>query len=331
MKESSFKTHAYQFEMATAIRVTGEDAFSFLQSQFSNDLSSLLKDSSAWVYGLWLNAKGRVLADSQVLQGEDEAYYLFSEGSPSANLLEHLTSHIIADAVELESLSVAGSLIVDSEGARAIIQTLALIDPVGVAADSDNKRIIPYVDAEKGVFIYPSSDSLDGACVICCTDPSLYAKAIDCTKQRETLWLSKNARHLHRIATGFPLIPKEIGPNDLAAEGGLVPHAVSLNKGCFLGQEVVARLHHLGKAQRQLYVLTLEGSVLEILEHLPFTIVGSDRVLGEIRSLYRDEKEDNRFYAVALIKERYREQLTVGSSVGSATLKSICLFNTVSP
>ena len=339
MKESRFKNHAYSFEMATAVRVTGEDAFDFLQSQFSNDLSNLLTDASATVYGLWLNAKGRVLADSLVLKGEEDAYYLFSESSPASNLLEHLSSHIIADAVELESLTAVGSLIVGSEGMMEIMQSLAIIDEVDLAGslgsvssdkDAEINWAIPFIAADQGFFIYPLPDSLAGAYVCCFTDPLSYEKAIDCTKQRAGHWLSENARHLHRIASGFPLIPKEIGPNDLAAEGGLVPRAVSLNKGCFLGQEVVARLYHLGKAQRQLYVLRLEGSVEDLLEHLPYTIVCSDRSLGEIRSFYADESAANRFYAVALIKERYRDQLTTGTEIGKACLKSICSFEAFS-
>ena len=271
-----------------------------------------------------------------MLKGEEDAYYLFSESSPASNLLKHLSSHIIADAVELESLTAVGSLIVGSDGMMKIMQSLAIIDEVdsvgSVSSDMDAEInwAIPLIAADQGFFIYPLPDSLAGAYVCCFTDPLSYEKAIDCTKKRAEPWLSENARHLHRIASGFPLIPKEIGPNDLAAEGGLVPRAVSLNKGCFLGQEVVARLYHLGKAQRQLYVLRLEGSVEDFLEHLPYTIVCSDRALGEIRSFYADESATNRFYAVALIKERYRDQLTTGTEIGKACLKSICSFEAFS-
>lgn len=326
MKESSFEHRAYQFEMATAVRVTGEDAFNFLQSQFSNDLSILLKDSSTIVYGLWLNAKGRVLADSWVLKVGDEAYYLFSESSPSATLLAHLDAHIIADSVELEALPAVGSLILDFALARKIMQSLALIGGL----DADVKQSIPYLNAGKGVFIYPLHNSIDGPCVLSFTDASLFERAVDCAKQSSVLWLSENARHLHRITARFPLIPKEIGPDDLAAEGGLVPRAVSLTKGCFLGQEVVARLHHLGKVQRQLYVITLVGSAQGIVDHLPFEIICSNRLLGEIRSLYRDESVADRYYAVALIKERSVSALVTGTTIGAASLQSICPFENFS-
>ena len=93
---------------------------------------------------------------------------------------------------------------------------------------------------------------------------------------------------------------------------------------------MVARLYHLGKAQRQLYVLRLEGSVEDLLEHLPYKIVCSGRALGEIRSFYADESMANRFYAVALIKERNRDQLTTGIEIGRACLKSICSFEAFS-
>lgn len=54
-----------------------------------------------------------------------------------------------------------------------------------------------------------------------------------------------------RRLTGLPSIPLDFGEGDLPQEAGLEGYAVSFNKGCYLGQEVMARLHAMGQVRRQ--------------------------------------------------------------------------------
>ena len=66
-KENSSLRQFYSGKNAAVLRVTGEDAANFLQGQFTNDLRGLTTGGA--VYGLWLNQKGKVLADSFVIAG----------------------------------------------------------------------------------------------------------------------------------------------------------------------------------------------------------------------------------------------------------------------
>ena len=76
-----------------------------------------------------------------------------------------------------------------------------------------------------------------------------------------------------RIEAGTPRFGHEIDDRVLPAEAGLVERAVSFTKGCYPGQEPIARLHYRGKANRRLRTLRLEGE-----EMLP---LGAEVVLGE--------------------------------------------------
>jgi tRNA-modifying protein YgfZ len=62
-----------------------------------------------------------------------------------------------------------------------------------------------------------------------------------------------------RIEAGTPAWSKEIDDRVLPAEAGLVERAVSLTKGCYPGQEPIARLHYRGHANRRLWVLRIEA------------------------------------------------------------------------
>jgi tRNA-modifying protein YgfZ len=74
--------------------------------------------------------------------------------------------------------------------------------------------------------------------------------------------LDEAALEERRIRAGTPRFGREIDDRVLPAEAGLVERAVSLTKGCYPGQEPIARLHHRGHANRGLRVLGIEGTEL---------------------------------------------------------------------
>src|SRR5665213_485193 len=90
----------FPFRPAALLRVTGPDARNFLQGQFTNDLSKIGPDGS--VYGLWLDRKGKVVADGHVIPSAEGAEFFISSLSSPASVIEgHLGSHIIADDVAI--------------------------------------------------------------------------------------------------------------------------------------------------------------------------------------------------------------------------------------
>lgn len=72
--------------------------------------------------------------------------------------------------------------------------------------------------------------------------------------------VSAEELELLRIRAGTPAWGKEIDDRVLPAEAGLTERAVSFTKGCYPGQEPIARLHYRGRANRGLRVLELEGA-----------------------------------------------------------------------
>ena len=90
---------------------------------------------------------------------------------------------------------------------------------------------------------------------------------------------------LMRIRAGTPRLGRELDDRVLPAEAGLTATHVSFTKGCYPGQEPVARLHHRGKANRRLRVLAIQGA-----EPVPYDaeIKHGDKVVGRVTSSVRD-------------------------------------------
>jgi folate-binding protein YgfZ len=83
-----------------------------------------------------------------------------------------------------------------------------------------------------------------------------------------------------RIEAGTPRYGREIDDRVLPAEAGLVERAVSMTKGCYPGQEPIARQHHRGKVNRRLRVLELDGAVEPETE-----IVLGEKPVGRVTSV----------------------------------------------
>ena len=83
-------------------------------------------------------------------------------------------------------------------------------------------------------------------------------EVIDSPVPAGTRVLDEEAAELLRIEAGTPAIGREIDDRVLPAEAGLVERAVSFTKGCYPGQEPVARLHHRGHVNRELRVIVID-------------------------------------------------------------------------
>ena len=120
--------------VAAVLRVSGEDAYAYLQSQFSGDLRPA-RDGAACVYGLWLTRKGRVAADSFVMR-DGATWWVVSYHAEAESLRDKVCENIIADDVEVEVVS-PDSMTDSGPGAESALDAGAQPEPaaaVGAAA-----------------------------------------------------------------------------------------------------------------------------------------------------------------------------------------------------
>lgn len=302
-------------QSVTLLRVFGEDAFGYLQSQVSADLRA---SGMAWArYTLWLDACGHVLADSFVLCEGAESFLLFSYAIPAARLREVVEANIIADDVEIEVIGEGWShwalwadaasceAGADAQSRRATANREQNGAPNAVAdtgvSDFVNKKehstdgeahadafaalpqavcsLLPeagrYAALSASGLLLGGAESEDKpAAASSLAAPLLFAgrnaggwnfdlllppqaaiPAAFASVFTETEWSLREAR---RIADGIAAIPADIGEGDLPQEGGDLAHAaVSTTKGCYLGQEVIARWQATGQARSGLFRVCL--------------------------------------------------------------------------
>ena len=269
----------YQYTPAAHFIVTEEDAADFLQSQFTNELRPFKVGQAT--YGLWLSVKGKVIADSVVICESAEQFRVISDRCAGELITGHIERHIIADDVEIEHVESGFGFELPAQA----VEALGLDCP------------------ERGRFIRFNEG------ILYCIQDTIYnmvmhkESAAKLAHKKLTdlgfIEFSASERGLARIDRGRSIVPEEIGAADMPGEGGLEHYAISFTKGCFLGQEVVARLHNVGKAQRGLFVVRGEGKIPD----LPLVLTNSEsKRVGELRTAYLDGET---WQGVAILKIRF--------------------------
>lgn len=252
----------FRWRPACWMRVTGDDAASFLQGQFTNDLRLL--SSAGAVYGLWLTLKGKILADSFVLRGgQPNEHWIGSYFSSAAVIRERLESHVIADDVVIEDMTAEW----------------AAVSIVGDAAEDWMK-----IPRTNDCLVFRGRRGPGGSveCVyrVAAGEPAEVKRTMEAARL-----LSDEEMTTLRVAAGIPAIPADAGPGDLPNEAGLETDAISYTKGCYLGQEVMARLKAMGQVRRRLVrVHGTEGQV----PPRPAPVFSGPRQVGEVRSAVAD-------------------------------------------
>ena len=253
----------YVYRPASNFLVKDEDAAEFIQSQFSNELRPF--DPGRCTYGLWLNAKGKVVGDSIVLCEEDATFRVLSDCTRGDHIAAHLQRHIISDEVVIEHCDQGYILELSVDGVKALDLKLPQAG---------------HFNRFEGGILVRSSDNRLRLVISSSSDRDIWVAKLTASGYNG---ISENNFYLLRIAAGIPLIPIEIGNADLPGEGQLENDAISFTKGCYLGQEVVARMYNTGKAHRRLFVL--EG--LGVPPKIPLNLYTSDgKMVGELRSAY---------------------------------------------
>lgn len=240
------------------ILVRGEDAARFLHGMLTNDVKGLRAGQGN--YAFMLNVQGHVLADLRILRLDAESFLLDCEPQSYEIVWQQLDRHIIADIVEMEDRrSALACLALEGPSAREIL---------GRAVGTD----IPELNAFEHVYredlqarlFHASWCGEEGYCILAAPDRAaelldsiLSLKARDRSIAAVTP-VGFEALEICRIEAGIPRYGIDITDKNLAQETGQM-QAISFNKGCYIGQEVVERIRSRGHVNRKLVQLLLEG------------------------------------------------------------------------
>ncbi len=223
---------------------------------------------------LLLTPKARVIAPLRILRRADDDFLLLTEPGLGEVVREHLSRFRFAARVEIER----------EEHEDHVFLGRDAEPPVGALAVPTRDYGVPAVEV------------------------------LDASPPEDADEIGGDELERLRIEAGTPLFGKEVDDRVLPAEAGLVERAVSLTKGCYPGQEPIARLHFRGHANRSLRVLALDGDVPPEQEA---EIRYEGKAVGRVTSAARS---NGGVVALAYVRVEVPDdaELEVGDTVGRA-------------
>lgn len=218
------------------IDCSGPDAAEFLQNLLSNDVKHLAADGAAW--NSFNTPKGRMLA-SMLIHRDLDGYGIVLSADIAAAIHKRLSMYLLRSKAKLNIANVA-LIGVCGAGTAAVLAAAGITAPGEAMRQSiaDGVRCVR-LPADNYVLITEADNA-----------PALWQRLRSSGAQAG----GSEAWHLAMIRAGLPLITastqEEFVPQMLNFEliGG-----VSFNKGCYPGQEIVARTQYLGKLKKRMY------------------------------------------------------------------------------
>ncbi|MCP4433349.1 MAG: folate-binding protein YgfZ [Gammaproteobacteria bacterium] len=286
------------------ILVNGEDAANFLQNQFSNDIN--LIDQNSFQLSSYSTPKGRMLGIFRVVKIEN-GYLLIMPGSILPKILQRLQMYVVqakvtlADAsayfarfaIQSEKISVIDNIVLPRE-ANKVFQSDSLISlHLGVVNQQSRYLILDLsVDEAKSIW-------------------QTFAKLLSISHFYS--W------RLSEIKAGIPVIYPENSEEFVAQMANLnFLNGINFKKGCYPGQEIVARMQYLGKLKRRMFLAELNTSDCPAAGD-NLVALASDNIDGSGKVVDAVTGQDNRCYClfIAQIKKAEDKLLRFSNSPGT--------------
>ena len=259
------------------IRVTGKDRVQFLHNMLSNDIKSLKPD--AGTHAALLSRKGKLISDMLVYR-RAEAVFLEMEPQRVGPISEALSRYIVTEDVGLEDVS----------GQDAIITVAGPLSPELMSGliGSSFAESLPFqskhgkIDELPLTVVSVRHGPGPGFDVYVAPDRAtdILQRLSELDRTGDTRLAGHRTMDTRRIEIGNPLFGLDMDDSHLLLEASLLS-AVSFNKGCYIGQEYVARLAHRGHLNRKLVGLKLMGTVVPTHDD---EIVAANRSIGKVTS-----------------------------------------------
>ena len=284
--------------------VTGPDAAEFLQGQVTNDVEEPAPGQGC--YAALLDPKAHILADMRILSAGPAELWLDTEPGALEAVLGHLRMYKIGRQVQ----------IADRTAERAILSLLGptsaelagRVAAVGIpSAEHDwvdaRVRDLPVriVATRAGVDLMTATEGAD----------TLRTALLEAGAHG----IGDDAAEVLRVELGIPRHGIDMGADNLPGEAGIVERAVSFTKGCYIGQEPVARMYHRGRPNRRLRGLKMSAPVSP-----GEPVISGDKEVGRLTTSITSPRLGPIALTILRREVEAGDRLVVGDQAVSATV-----------
>lgn len=245
----------FDFAFRSKFVLTGEHRVDFLHRIVSNDVKSLSPGQGT--YATLLNAQGRILVDLRIYADEDRLW-VDTDADLAEKAITSLKRYIIGDRVEIEPSDL---YTVSLQGPHSRKMLLDLLGGSLGSLEREMDHCTVDHEGQRGRVARLSSTGEEGYEVWLRSEAMVHFWRAAQDAGGPAITCGSEALESLRIEAGIPRYGQELAEDTLPLEAGLL-NALSFNKGCYIGQEIVERARSRGHVNWKLMGLRLEADAL---------------------------------------------------------------------
>lgn len=296
------KTYLCNLPELGLIKASGEEALTFLHGQFTNDLNQVSPSLSQ--LSSYCNAKGRLLAIFRIFKQEDDYYFILRRDVLEA-VLKKLTMFKLMAKVDLTDVSDEFVLFgIAGPDTDAILKENNISTPVNIdECIKENETTIIRTPSESTRLLFISNVE--------------DAKSIWKSFSEKITQTSPNLWDLHDIQSGIAQITAETSEAFIPQMVNLeLIGGVNFQKGCYPGQEIVARTHYLGKPNRRMYRIRINNGDCPQPSTNIYSVKDGEQPVGKIVSAHNSSNDSCDALAVLRTEKENDDELHLESLSG---------------
>ena len=276
------------------LTANGKETFSFLQTQTTNDALQL--EVGQGQASAVTDRQARLITNFSIHRIAENDAWLLSENSQT--LHDHLESYHFREDITFKKIEQS---LLALQGPKS---TLVLEKLFTSLPEKPNAVVQQEVEGNLFVIIKKTLTGEEG--FILCYPSELkdkfLQKILDTDKEISPAKIGEQAREVLRIEAGIPVFGKDMDSKNILPETGLEHSCVSYNKGCYIGQEVIARIKTYGAPNLALMGLAFDGPISPPMNG---TVFLKDKKIGVVKSSIRSTFL-GKVIAMAYIHKDYR-------------------------
>lgn len=301
------------------LELKGVDALDFLHRITTNSIKDLKKEQVAQT--IFTNEKGRILSLSTILNFDTYQFIVCGEPNKS-KITSWISKYIIADDVTIADVSDRFNILELSGGQADSFITLVC----GSVVNEIEPNSFKVISTEGIMFFLVKLYEFNGRTKFwILADDDNAIKLLKYMKENHGIFnfglVGETAYTEYRIKAGIPTAPNEINDQYNPYEANL-KHLIDFKKGCYIGQEVIARLDTYDKVQKQLTGIKFQE---EVDANEKFTLLDKEQnEIGIITSLAYSEKH-KKYIGLGYIKKSHFQSGKIVTAKNSTKVTNIIL------
>lgn len=232
------------------IELSGTEVVTFLNGLVTNDVKALA--DGAWMTAVFPNVQGRLIAAVRILRDGD-SFFVDTDANTHLRVLQNLQRFTLAGDFHVRDRAEETTLIsVQGAGAARCVEAVL----GGAAAHVERGRVIKLAEAgPQSLIIRATHTAEDGFDLFVSTAEAqaIWEQLTNAGARR----VGQEALEVLRVEAGLSRYGTDVDETTVVLEAGL-DDAVSYTKGCYLGQEIIARIHWRGHVARRLAGVIVE-------------------------------------------------------------------------